>query len=183
MAAGTRTNNVQTTLASSDNARVVGQRQVDVANPEAATLAIVRAGVQVNPPPLDTAMAEAFAKSLNTISRTAVPRVLSQSVPANTRVSVGTNIDLVLVPVDSIGLNLFQGMDQALIGKSVKDLLTVVSQPGVSGILAKTSDPTTLSDADKATIKGAYQTIGVQIAPNGDFSSALSSMQGVLAFQ
>src|SRR5262249_35252088 len=85
---------------------------VDVGDQNAAPPAILRGGVQVVPPQVLTNKVDDFVGGLVPIQRLNVPRVLSQSVPANTRVAVGTNIDLVLVPVNNINVNLLSGLTQ-----------------------------------------------------------------------
>jgi hypothetical protein len=162
---------------------------VDVGDQNAAPPAILRGGVQVVPPTVVTAKIDDFVSTLSSIARYALPRVLSQSVPANTRVAVGTTIDLVLVPVSDINLGLLSGMNQDLATSTlaVGDLLKVVNQGPVQAILQKTTDPATLSEADKATISNAY-TAGTGFAindadPSRNFAVTFNSLQSVRSFQ
>jgi hypothetical protein len=163
---------------------------VDVGDQNAAPPAILRGGVQVVPPQVITTKVDDFVDNLVPIQRFDVPRVLSQSVPANTRVAVGTTIDLVLVPVDNINVNLLSGVTEDLAASQtllVSDLLPIVQQPAVQTILAKTTDPTTLSDADKATITNAYtQATGFQVNeadPTRNFATTFGSLQSIRSFQ
>src|SRR5262249_7106813 len=126
---------------------------VDVAEQTAQPPMILRGGNQVIPPVVDDQKVSSFIVQLVPIDRFDVPRVLSQSVPANTRVIAGTAIDLVLVPVNNIHLGLLDGTHPDLANKLVSDLLPIVQTPAVAAILQKTTDPMQVSDADKQTIE------------------------------
>src|SRR3954467_130007 len=62
---------------------------INIEGDQAAPPAILRGGTQVVPPTVITTQVEAFVGGLVPIARLQVPRVLSQSVPANTRVAIG----------------------------------------------------------------------------------------------
>ena len=165
---------------------------VDVGDQHALPPTILRGGNQVVPPVVNNEKVASFVNELVPIDRFFVPRVLSQSVPANTRVAVGTTIDLVLVPVNNIQLNLLGNTHADLSSNLVSDLLPVVAEPQVAAILQKTTDPTTLTDAEKAVISGQFtkmtQASGapVQIIDNDparNFAAAFATLQSVRSFE
>jgi len=165
---------------------------VDVGNQMAVPPTILRGGNQVVPPVVNDDKVASFVNQLVPIQRFFVPRVLSQSVPANTRVAVGTTIDILLVPVNNIQLNLLGGTHADLGQSLVSDLLPVAQVPQVAAILQRTTDPAALTDAEKAVITDQFTQIKqasgapVQIVesdPSRNFATAFATLQSVRSFE
>ena len=92
-----------------DRAALSVPASIDISDANAVPPAILRGGNQVVPPIVIGPRVDDFIGGLVPLPRPQIPRVISQSVPANTRVAVGTTIDLVMVPVDDINVGLLGG--------------------------------------------------------------------------
>jgi len=148
---------------------------------------IVRGGEEVKPPPLNAGRVQELVTQLGPIARVSVPRAVSQSIPAGTRVQKGTPIDVVLVPVSDISLGLLDQVHDGLTGRSVATVLPVVNDPAVKPLLQKRAED--LTAAEKSTITTSLATNGGgavtvdDTVPNKSFASVFNALVGAKAFQ
>jgi hypothetical protein len=161
---------------------------IDVGDQNAVPPAILRGGIQVVPPVVNELKVNDFVDRLVPVDRLQVPRVISQSVPANTRVAVGTTIDLVLVPVSDIQVGLLGGTHPDVVNVAVPTLLNLVQDPTIAPILQRTIDPATVTAAEKATITAAFLKVGPNIKvdeadPTRNFATAFSTLQSARSFE
>ena len=92
--------------------RVLGNIQEDKTilvdlTEKTAKAKVVREGYQVPPAALDKSKAQFEFDNYEVTPARALPRVVSQSVPAGTRVGAGTVVDLVLVPKSGVRFDIF----------------------------------------------------------------------------
>lgn len=146
---------------------------------------IVRGGEEVKPPPLNLAKVEDFVGRLKPITRVSVPRAVSQSIPAGTRVPKGTPVDLVLVPVSDIDFSLFDQVHDDFKTKSIQTILPLLSDPEVQPILQKSRpEDLTADERNKIQLKLAPLGIAVEDSdPKKSFNVAFQSLQSAKAFQ
>jgi hypothetical protein len=161
---------------------------VDVGDQNAAPPSILRGGKEVVPPVVIDKLVDNFVGGLVPLPRPQIPRVISQSVPANTRVAVGTTIDIVLVPVGDVNVGLLGGTHPDLSNIPITTLMPAVIDPAVQPLLEKTTDPTTLTADQKTAISAAW----AKVAPNApineqdqtrNFATVFNTLQSVRSFQ
>jgi hypothetical protein len=147
---------------------------------------IVREGFQVPPVTPDVQKANFFFNQLIPIPTVQLPRVISQSVTAGTKVVKGAVVDLVLAPREIIPFDMFSNLHADLVGKAVPILDPVLNQPNVRQILLSNEDPAGVNAADKTTLTTALKTAGVNVNeadPARTFTHAFNSARGALAFR
>jgi hypothetical protein len=162
----------------------VESRVVDVG---AATVipTVVRGGEEVKSPQLNLDKVSDLVTRLVPITRIKVPRVVSQSIPAGTRIPKGTPVDLVLIPVSDIDFSLLTTVHDDLKAKTIDSMLPLVSDPAIVPILQKDSVDN-LTDAEKATLTSKLAPLGVTVdntVPGKSLSLAFQSLQSAKAFQ
>jgi hypothetical protein len=146
---------------------------------------VVRAGEEVKSPQLNIDKVSDLVGRLVPITRIKVPRVVSQSIPAGTRIPKGTPVDLVLVPVSDIDFSLLTTVHDDLKAKSIDSVLPLLSDPAVDPILKKDS-VANLTDAEKATLTSKLATLGVTVdntVSGKSLDLAFQSLQSAKAFQ
>ena len=146
---------------------------------------VVRAGEEVKSPQLNTDKVSDLVTRLVPITRIKVPRVVSQSIPAGTRIPKGTPVDLVLVPVSDIDFSLLTTVHDDLKTKTIESMLPLLSDPAVDPILKKGSVDN-LTDAEKATLTSKLAPLGVTVdntVSGKSLSLAFQSLQSAKAFQ
>jgi hypothetical protein len=158
---------------------------IEIGTPDALPPAILRGGVQVVPAVVDNTKTSDFISNLIPIDRVQVPRVVSQSVAANTRVALGTNVDLVLVGIIDIQIGILDGTRADLATTPIATALPVVQNPQVSAILQRTTDPTTLTADEKTLITNAFAPVGqiVETDPTRNFAATFSTLQSLRSFE
>lgn len=162
----------------------VESRVVDV-SAKTVVPTVVRAGEEVKSPQLNTDKVSDLVGRLVPITRVKVPRVVSQSIPAGTRIPKGTPVDLVLVPVSDIDFSLFDTVHDDFKVKAVDSILPLLSDPDVEAILKK-EKPEDLTDAERATLTTKLAPLGVQVddAVSGKgLNLAFQSLQSAKAFR
>ncbi len=146
---------------------------------------VVRAGEEVKPPALNIEKVSDLVGRMVPITRVKVPRVVSQSIPAGTRIPKGTPVDLVLVPVSDIDFSLLDTVHDDLKAKSIDSVLPLLSDPAVEPILKKDSVGN-LTDAEKATLTSKLGGIGVTVdntVTGKSLDLAFQSLQSAKAFR
>jgi len=158
---------------------------VDVSD-KPAQAKIVRGGFPVPPVAVDPAAAGFFINQLIPIPTFQLPRVISQSVPAGTKVTSGTVVDLMLAPREIIPLDILPNLHPDLKGKAVPVLDPVLNDPAIRQILLNNTDPTSVGATDKTTLTNALKTAGVNVNEadaTRNFASAFNAARGALAFR
>lgn len=162
----------------------VESRVVDVGE-KTVVPTVVRAGEEVKAPPLNVRKVEDLVSRLVPITRVKVPRTVSQSIPAGTRVARGTPVDLVLVPVSDLDFSLLDQVHDDFKVKSIESVLPVLSDPDIEPILKK-DRPEDLTEAEKTTIRTKLLPLGIGVddaVPSKSFNLAFHSLQSAKAFR
>jgi hypothetical protein len=177
--AGAASTGVSAGAAALREARVV---TVDVSD-RPVIPSILRGGVVLTAPAVNPAKVDELIGRLGPIQRITLPRVLSQSIEAGTRVPRGTPVNIVLVPVNDIPFGIFDNVHAQLAGRSVSAVAAVLANPQVSPILSK--DPATVTEAERSTITQALGAIDVGVNdadPTTSFNAAFESLKVAQAF-
>lgn len=115
-----------------------------------------------------------------------INKVVSQSVAPGTPVPKGTPIDVVFAPPFALPIDVIRDPHVGLAGRTLGSVYDtfIVNNPDVRNVLARNDSAATLSTADQAVIKTAFQ--GADVAINDEAGStmqqAFSSLQAALAF-
>jgi len=162
----------------------VESRVVDVSE-KTVVPTVVRAGEEVKSPQLNTDKVADLVGRLVPITRVKVPRVVSQSIPAGTRIPKGTPVDLVLVPVSDIDFSLLDTVHDDFKIKAVDSVLPLLSDPAVEAILKK-GKAGDLTEAERTTLTTKLAPLGVEVndAVEGkSLNLAFQSLQSAKAFR
>lgn len=148
---------------------------------------VVREGYQVPPVGLNKQAADFFIDNLRPLDPKQTPRVVTQSIPAGTKVTRGTTVDLVLAPPSDIPFDIFDNVHKDLKQRSVSDLVdTMLQNTTVRQTLLKYDKPEDVPTADKALLQAEFNKVQVTIdeaQPDTGFAAAFNSARGALAFK
>jgi len=156
-------------------------------SPQPARAKVVREGFQVPAVALNPAKASFFIDNLAQIDLRQEPRVVSQSVPAGTKVLPGQAVDLVLALTRDIPINIFEQPHRDLKDKAL-NLLTdgLLQDNAVRQTLLKYATPAEVPSNEKTALvtQFAQQGIGIDEG-NADtgFAAAFNTMRSALAFR
>jgi hypothetical protein len=147
---------------------------------------IVRQGFDVPAVQLDTKKVDQFVGDLTQILPKDLPRVVSQAVPAGTKVVAGTVVDLVLAPRTKIPFDVFTGVHMDLAAKTL-DFIDPLFQNAAAKKTLQTYDAAdAVPQVEKDALKTALQAVGITVDetnPNKTFQKAFDSARGGMAFQ
>jgi len=148
---------------------------------------VVREGYQVPPAALDKSKAQFEFDNYEVTPARALPRVVSQSVPAGTRVGAGTVVDLVLVPKSGVRFDIFEGVHADFKGKSVEFLTEgMLEDPKARQILLTHENAGDIPAADKIFLQESFAERGItfdETKADKSFKSAYDTARGALAFK
>lgn len=156
-------------------------------SPQPAQARVVREGFAVPAVALDTNRANFFIDNLRPIDVRQEPRVVSQSVPAGTKVLPGTAIDLVLARTFDIPISIFKDPHRDLKTLNLNALTEGLLQDNVSRqTLLTHAVAADVPAADRARLVTQFQAQGVTIdEANTDtgFAAAFNTARSALAFR
>jgi hypothetical protein len=150
---------------------------------------VVRNGVAIAAPTLNPAKVTDLIGRLGPILRPTLPRVLSQSVQSGQRITKGTSVDVVMVPVNDIKFNLLDNVHLDLHNLSVAAVHTVTLDPAIRPLLIKADTAEALTEAEQGAITGAMKkafpgTFAIDNAvPARSFAVAFNSLKSAQAFE
>jgi hypothetical protein len=154
---------------------------------KAAKAKVVREGYQVPPAAFDKNKAQFEFDQYEILPPKSLPRVISQSVPAGTKVTRGTVVDLVLVPRSSVPFDIFDGVHTDFKGKNVEFMTEgMMADAKTRQIFLNYEDPDDIPAADKTFIQKQFVDNGItfdEAAENKNFKSAYNTARGALAFR
>jgi hypothetical protein len=133
---------------------------------KAAPSIIVREGVEVRAPTLAKDRVEEIKEKLRRPPVTEQPRVIDQSVPAGTHVPRGTIIDLVFAPPADVELGILGLIHPELAARPITSLAEAIRAPAVAAIIARTADPTELTQQDRDALTAAAGSLNITIDPD-----------------
>lgn len=148
---------------------------------------IVREGYQVPTPKVDATKAGFVLDNLEILAPKVLPRVISQSIPAGTKITKGTVVDLVLVPKSSIPFAMFEEVHADLATRTV-DALTdsLLENSRARQILLDHENPTDIPAVDKEFLTAELVRNGVRVDEadtTRTFNKAFAGARGALAFR
>lgn len=147
---------------------------------------IVRQGFDVPEVQLDTKKVDQFVGDLTQILPKDLPRVVSQAVPAGTKVVAGTVVDLVLAPRTKIPFDVFSGVHMDLAAKNLDAIDPLFANAAARKTLQTYDSADAVPQAEKDALKTAFQSVGITVDesnPNRTFQKAFDSARGGMAFQ
>jgi len=147
---------------------------------------VVREGFEVPPVPLEQKQAEFTINNLVTVLPKAMPRVVSQSIAAGTRVTPGTVVDFVVVPKSDIPFNIFSGVHEMLAAKTVDQVDDLVENTAIREVLLKRESAAAVTPDEKKTLITAFQSKGIVVddaQPGRTFEKAFNSIRSAAAFR
>jgi hypothetical protein len=153
----------------------------------AAKAKVVREGYQVPPAALDTNKAQFEFDNFEVTPPKSLPRVVSQSVPAGTKVTSGTVVDLVFVPRSGVRFDIFDGVHADFKGKNVEFMTEgILEDVKTRQILLTYENPDDVPAADKTFLQGQFNQSGItfdEAREDKNFKSAYNTARGALAFK
>ncbi|MCU0584490.1 MAG: hypothetical protein MUC46_00280 [Desulfobacterales bacterium] len=154
---------------------------------KAAKAKVVREGYQVPAAAFDKNKADFAFDQFEVLPPRSLPRVVSQSVPAGTKVTRGTVVDLVLVPGQSVPFDIFDGVHADFKGKTVHFMTeNMLADAKTRQIFLKYEDPDDLPTADKALLQSQFTQSGISLdesVEDKSFNAAYRTARGALAFR
>jgi len=154
---------------------------------KSAKAKVVREGYQVPPAALDKNKAQFEFDNYEITPPKTLPRVVSQSVPAGTKVSSGTVVDLVLVPRSGVRFDIFEGVHADFKGKSVEFMTEgMLEDSKTRQILLTHENAADIPAADKTFLQGLFNDSGIsfdETKEDKSFKSAYDTARGALAFK
>ena len=156
-------------------------------SPQPAQAKVVREGFQVPSVALDVAKAGFFIDNLAQIDVRQEPRVVSQSVPAGTKLLPGAAVDLVLALTRDIPIDIFAQPHRALKGQALSVLTDGILQDNtVRQTLLSYATPAEVPAADKAQLVAQFNQQGIAIdeaSADTGFAAAFNTARSALAFR
>jgi hypothetical protein len=146
----------------------------------------VREGFVVPATTINKQKAEFTLERLPQAPRPAIPRVVTQSIAAGTRVSPGTVVDLVLAPKQSLPFGIFDGVHADLQNRTIDFLDDVIEDPDVRKIVLTFDSGDTMTASDKQVITTAMAK--KQITPSAEdadrsFNAMFEGLRTAAAFR
>lgn len=156
-------------------------------SPLPAQAKVVREGFQVPAVALNPAKANFFIDNLAQIDLRQEPRVVSQSVPAGTKVLPGQAVDLVLALTRDIPIDIFDRPHRDLKDKALNVLTDgILQNTTVRQTLLKYQTPAEVPSNEKTALVTQFAQQGISIDEgNADtgFDAAFNTVRGALAFR
>jgi hypothetical protein len=160
-------------------------RVVDVSD-RPAKVNVVREGFQVPPPAINEQRVAGFLEDLIQLPPQQTPRVVSQSIPAGTKVTAGTVIDLVLAPKQVIPWDIFENVHAGVAGLFLPAADAALNNTQARQILLKYEDPADVPAAERTVLTNALQGTPLQVDaqdPARNFDRAFSTGRNALTFR
>ena len=172
-------------LAATQRVATAGVQFVDLSG-EPAKAQIVRQGYEVPAVAVDPRRVDQIIGTLTQVPPINLPRVLGQSIPAGTKVPVGTVVDLVLAARNKIPFSIFANAHADLASRTLDVLDPVLADQAAKQTLLTYSSADQVPAADQQHLVTLFQAANVGIVatdPNRTFANAFESARGALAYQ
>jgi hypothetical protein len=158
---------------------------VDVSD-RPAKVNVVREGFTVPPAAINEQRAAGFLEDLVQLPPQQTPRVVSQNIPAGTKVTAGTVVDLVLAPKQIIPWDIFENVHAGVAGQFLPAADAALSNTQARQILLKYDDPADVPETERAVLTNALQGTPLQVDPEDPdrgFDRAFSTGRNALTFR
>ncbi|HKJ02708.1 MAG TPA: hypothetical protein VJ997_09640 [Longimicrobiales bacterium] len=170
------------------SARVVssGPVYVDISDKPIRTN-IVREGFQVPAATVDEAQITSVLERLPPIGRVEASRVVVQSIPAGTRVTAGTVVNVVLAPKSSVPTGIFVGAHADLRGTVISQVTEAFANTNVLRTLLSYDNPAAAPEAERAAVQAeAESRFGIAVDPQDstrDMSALWTTLRNAAAYR
>jgi hypothetical protein len=148
---------------------------------------VVRQGKQVPAVALDPRIVDTLLGPEVIITPGQAPRVVSQSVPAGTKIAKGASIDISLAPRTTIPIDVITGFHPGFAGTNIGGIVdTILSNRQVSDAVLDFDTAAEVPEATRAAIRTTLQgsNIGIDDAdPARSFDAAVRTLKGAAAFK
>jgi hypothetical protein len=147
---------------------------------------VVREGFQVPSVALDIQQADFLLENLVTVAPRFSPRVVSQSIPAGTKVTSGTVVNLILAPKDSIPFGIFEGTHADLKGRTLNHVDDLVENAKTRELLLKRETASAVLPAEKDFLITELGKKGITVNesdPERTFEKAFGNVRSAVAFR
>ena len=156
-------------------------------SPQPALAKVVREGFAVPAVALNPAKANFFIDNLALIDVRQEPRVVSQSVPAGTKVLPGQSVDLVLALTRDIPIGIFELPHRDLRDKALNVLTDgLLQDTTVRQTLLKYTSPAEVPVAEKTALVAQFSQQGIHVdetSADTGFAAAFNTARSALAFR
>ena len=172
-------------LAASQRVATAGVQFVDLSG-QPAKAQIVRQGYEVPAVAVNPQRVDQIIGTLTQVPQINLPRVLGQSIPAGTKVPVGTVVDLVLAARNRIPFSIFANAHTDLANRTLDVLDPVLADQAAKQTLLTYASADQVPAADQTHLATLFQAANVGIDandPNKTFAKAFESARGALAYQ
>ena len=147
---------------------------------------VVREGYQVPTVNLDKQQTAFLLDNLVAVTPRLLPRVVSQNIPAGTKVIQGTVVDLIFAPKDSIGFGIFDNLHVDLRDKTLNHVDELVDNSKTRELLLKNETAGAVQPAEKDFLISEFQKKGIRVDeadPERTFNKAFGSVRSAVAFR
>ena len=156
-------------------------------SPQPAQAKVVREGFAVPAVALNPAKASFFIDNLAQIDLRQEPRVVSQSVPAGTKLLPGQAVDLVLAFTRDIPIGIFDQPHRDLKDRALNVLTDgLLQDTTVRQTMLKYTTPAEVPTADKTALVAQFAQQGITVdeaSADTGFAAAFNTVRSALAFR
>ena len=157
-------------------------------NDEPRKANVIRDGHLVPSVKPDNQRLDLLLSGLKVRQPTQTPRVLGQSIAPGTKVSVGTEVNLILAPRKDVSLGIFDNVHLAVVENSVEEILgRVEDTPQFRDLVLKYDNVNEVDPGDKEKLTNLMTEVADmpinETKPGEGFSNGFDAMRAVYAFQ
>ncbi len=150
------------------------------------TAKVTREGFEVPPVPIEQKQAEREIGKLVAVPPKAMPRVVTQSIAAGTRVTPGTVIDFVVVPKTDIPFSILPDPHDFLTAKTIDFVDDLVENGDIREVLLKRESAAAVTPDERTKLEAAFKNKGILVddkQPTKTFERAFNSVRSAAAFR
>jgi hypothetical protein len=146
---------------------------------------VIRDGVQVKAPVLETEKVLEFVDKLPPANRFTIPRVLTQGIAPGVKVARGTVVDVTCVPGTVIKVGLLETSHVDLRERTMANVANVINDE-LANILSIHETASALSTADRAKVSAAFTQLQITTdegQAERSFETAFQTLRDVQVFR
>ncbi|HEX7333973.1 MAG TPA: PASTA domain-containing protein [Pyrinomonadaceae bacterium] len=162
-----------------------GTQFIDISD-KTAKAKVVREGHEVPQVGLDPKKTDFLVDNLITVTHQQLPRVISQSISAGTRVTPGTVVNLVLAPKEAIPFSIFDELHADLKAAAISHVDDLVENKNVREVLLNNETASEVKADEKALLIAEFKKKGITVNeadPERTFAKAFDNIRGAVAFR
>ncbi|MEO8370926.1 MAG: hypothetical protein ABI806_17215 [Candidatus Solibacter sp.] len=147
---------------------------------------VVRQGFEVPGIKTDQKRVDQIIGALVNVPTLDLPRVVSQGIPAGTKVTAGTVVDLILAPRKKIPFDIIDAVHMDLTGRDLTTMDTLFADQSAKKTLQTYENASDVPAAEKSHLILALGGVNVGVDdanPGKTFEKAFDAARGALAYQ